>query len=96
MCKLPRLRTINKAYEHLKEQDPETDITEPMLRGLVAAGEIPCVYQGRKALVDIDTLVDKIAEWVARQAEQGAVPAERKRKSTGRPRSENYGNVRAI
>lgn len=96
MCKLPRLRTISRAYEHLKEQDPETDITEPLLRRLVSEGEIPCVYQGKKALVNIDTLVDKIAEWVTRQAEQGAVPAERKRKSTSRPRSENYGNVRAI
>lgn len=96
MCKLPRLRTISRAYAHLKEQDPETDITEQLLRRLVADGEIPCVYQGRKALIDIDTLVDKIAEWVARQAAQGAVPEERKRKSTGRPRSENYGNVRAI
>lgn len=99
MCKLPRLRTISQAYAYLKEQDPDTGITELMLRQMVNDGEIPSVRQGKKIFVDIDTLVDKIVDWVARQIELGPASTAKRQtvsKTRKKPRNENYGNVRAI
>ena len=51
-----RLRSINEAYKHLKDQDPGTSITPYFLRRMVYDGVIPCIMAGRKHLIDIDDL----------------------------------------
>lgn len=48
---LPRMRTI-KAAAH------ELDIPEYALRRWVKSGAVPAVYAGKKALVNLDKLID--------------------------------------
>lgn len=49
-----RMRTINKAYEEIKAQDPDTCITKWFLQQLITGGAIPATRAGKKWLVDMD------------------------------------------
>jgi len=62
---MARLRTINEAYAHLKQQDPGTGITLHFLRCLAVRGEIPTVRAGRKYLLDIDALSEHLTKRAA-------------------------------
>ena len=62
---MARLRTINEAYAHLKQQDPGTGITLHFLRCLAVRGEIPTVKAGRKYLLDIDALSEHLTRRAA-------------------------------
>lgn len=55
-CSLPRMRTLPEAAKELKAEDPNTCLTLPVLRRLVKEGVVPCVYSGKRALVDMATL----------------------------------------
>jgi hypothetical protein len=73
---MARLRTINEAYAHLKQQDPGTGITLHFLRCLAVRGEIPTVKAGRKYLLDIDALSEHLTGRVpppAREQEIGSI-----------------------
>ena len=59
--KLPRMRTIPKAYEEIKKIDPNTDFTLRALRRMVNTGEIPTVQINSKKLVNLDLLIDKLS-----------------------------------
>lgn len=59
--KLPRMRTIPKAYEEIKKIDPDTDFTLRALRRMVSTGEIPTVSINTKKLVNLDLLIDKLS-----------------------------------
>lgn len=61
---LPMMRTLPEAARELRQLDPETRLTLPVLRRLVKVGIIPCIYTGRKALVDMTEL----KEYLSRQA----------------------------
>ena len=51
---IPRMRTIAKAVAELKKLDPGTSVTEHCIRQL---DEIPVVWAGSKALVNLDDLL---------------------------------------
>jgi hypothetical protein len=73
---MARLRTINEAYVHLKQQDPDTGITLHFLRCLAVRGDIPTVKAGRKYLLDIDALSDYLTGRVVpptREQEIGSI-----------------------
>lgn len=53
-----QLRSVNKAYAYLKSKDPETAITLYLFRELVKQGKIPCIDNGNRRYVDIETLED--------------------------------------
>ncbi len=59
--KNPRMRTIPKAFEEIKQADPNTDLTLRALRLMVNNGSIPTVQVGRKRLVDLDLLFDTLS-----------------------------------
>lgn len=59
--KLPRMRTIPKAYDELKRLDPDTDFTLRALRRMVNTGELPTVKINSKKLVNLDLLIDKLS-----------------------------------
>ncbi|MBR2430680.1 DNA-binding protein [bacterium] len=54
MCKL---RTIPKAYDYIKKQDPDSGITLYMIRKLAEQEKISVTKTGRKILVDVDSLM---------------------------------------
>ncbi len=51
-----RLRTLDRAAEYIREQDPDTDLTRTAIRRMGLAGTIPTVIVGVKRLYDLDTL----------------------------------------
>jgi hypothetical protein len=54
---LTRIRSIPKAIEAIKAQDPQSYINETYLRGLLRDGKIPYHKAGKRFLVDIDLLI---------------------------------------
>ena len=59
--KNPRMRTIPKAFEEIKQVDPDTDLTLRALRRMVSNGEIPVVRISNKVLINLDLLLDKLS-----------------------------------
>ena len=59
--KLPKMRTIPKAYEEIKALDPNTCFTLRALRRMVNTGEIPTVSINSKKLVNLDLIIDKLS-----------------------------------
>lgn len=95
MCKIQRLRSIPECIVWLKEQDPQTRITPAMLREMAAAGDVSCVWRGRKVLIDIDALPDAISAWVEKQT-QKQKECRKAEVTEIKPVSGRYGRVRAI
>ena len=56
---LPRMRTLAKAIEEIKAEDPNTALTQNQLRVLVKSGAIPSVHAGRHTLINLDFLLGK-------------------------------------
>ena len=57
-----RIRTIKNAYKEIREQDPNTCITEWFLRQLITGGAIPSIRAGTTWLVDLDVVEEYIQE----------------------------------
>lgn len=53
---LPRLRTLDKAYNEIRDLDPHTDISKHFLRVLGIDGSIKTVMCGKKRLFDMDSV----------------------------------------
>ncbi len=51
-----RMRTQAKVMAHIREKDPDTDLTPWALRQMVLTGVIPSCEVGKKRLIDLDTL----------------------------------------
>lgn len=71
---LPRMRTIAKAMEEIKAEDPNTALTQNQLRVLVKSGAIPSVHAGRHTLINLDLLIAYLAS-DAYQNGEAAQPA---------------------
>lgn len=56
MGDVKRLRSIHSLYQMIKEQDPETEVTEYLIRKLVFGGHIPSVITGNKRLASFEDL----------------------------------------
>ena len=65
----PRMRTIQEAAAELKRIDPDTAITPYFIRTMVLDGTIPHVRAGNKRLINLDTLLEFLAEAPAPQPE---------------------------
>ena len=50
------VRTIEKAVEELRKQDPDTPVTAYMLRRWIKTGVLPSVKSGNKYLVNMEIL----------------------------------------
>ena len=49
-------RTNQKAFKMIKEKDPDTDITEYLIRKLAQQERINLIQTGDKMLVDVDSI----------------------------------------
>nr|WP_295680312.1 hypothetical protein [uncultured Lachnoclostridium sp.]DAE03953.1 MAG TPA: hypothetical protein [Myoviridae sp. ct2cn10] len=65
-----RMRTFRATVEYFKQEDPETPVNEYFLRRLVKQGKIPAVYAGKKALINLDMLIDYLNNDLAGQTEE--------------------------
>lgn len=59
--KLPRMRTIPRAYAELKKLDPDTCISMRGLRKIIGSGDIPTVKISNKVLVNFDLLISYLS-----------------------------------
>ena len=59
---MTKLRSLPRAYEFFREQDPESALTKNHFRTLVKTGAIPSVRLGKNYLIDIETLDQHIAK----------------------------------
>lgn len=59
--RLPRMRTIPKAFEEIKKLDKDTCFTLRALRRMVNNGEIPVVQINSKKLINLDLLINKLS-----------------------------------
>lgn len=57
-----RMRTASGALEIIKELDPDTAVTLHYIRRLINTGEIPHINAGRKKLVNVDWLLEYLAQ----------------------------------
>ena len=57
---MARIRTLKRAIEELKKDDPNCDLTLSALRRKVLSNEIPYSKSGIKYLVDVDIIKDII------------------------------------
>lgn len=53
-----RMRTIRQTMEYLRENDPETAITDWGLRKLVKSGQLKTHRSGNKYLINLDNLLE--------------------------------------
>ena len=53
---MDRLRTARAAAQLLRAEDPDSAITEYMIRKLMDSGEIPYMQLGRKKIVSIEAV----------------------------------------
>lgn len=59
---MQRIRTIDQAYDEIKEKDPQTALSRYMVRQMVRQGVVPSLQLGKKQLIDVDVLEQKIKE----------------------------------
>lgn len=57
---LPRVRTIGEIAKLIKEQDPDTAITENCLRNWCIDGTIPYAKAGNKYLINLDVVIELV------------------------------------
>lgn len=52
----PKLRTINQAAKELKAEDPNTIVTDSIIRRLIRESKIAYIQDGNKQLVDLNDI----------------------------------------
>lgn len=70
--RIPRMRTAARIVEELKAMDPETEVTEFFIRQLAKEGTVPVVWAGRKALINLNDILDLMRLGTARPTEEAA------------------------
>ncbi len=63
---IPRMRTAAKVVAEIKALDPNTEVTEFHIRKLAKDGTVPVVWAGRKALIDLDAVLDLLRNGTSR------------------------------
>lgn len=75
---LPRMRTAAEAARQLREEDPDTAITEYYIKSLMDDGILCPTYAGKKALINYDDLLQYLSK--------NKTSATQKEKQTGKIR----------
>ena len=56
--RIPRMRTAPNIVAGIKAMDPHSEVTENYIRQLAKDGAVPVVWAGRKALINLDDVLD--------------------------------------
>ena len=67
---IPRMRTATKLVAEIKALDPDTEMTEFHIRQLAKDGAVSVVWAGRKALINLDDVLDLMRQGTARPTEE--------------------------
>ena len=55
---MARIRTIEKAFNEIRQIDPDTCITKHFIKHLIIEGEIPFRKSGNRYLIDVDEVMN--------------------------------------
>lgn len=58
---MPRMRTAEGVLAEIKKADPHSEVTLYYIRGLIRSGAVPVVSCGRKKLVNVDAIMELLA-----------------------------------
>ena len=64
--RIPRMRTVSKIVSELKKMDPNTEVSEYYIRQIVKSGMVPVVWAGKKALINLDDVLELLREGTCR------------------------------
>lgn len=53
---MAKMRTAAQAFKDIKANDPNTSISERMIRDLFKSGKIPVIRRGRVTLADLNVI----------------------------------------
>ena len=67
---IPRMRTAAKIVAEIKALDPDTEMTEFHIRQMAKDGTVPVVWAGRKALINLDDVLDLMRLGTAQPSEE--------------------------
>ena len=70
--RIPRMRTAAKIVAEIKALDPDTEMTEFHIRQMAKDGTVPVVWAGRKALINLDDVLDLMRQGMTRPTEEAA------------------------
>ena len=59
---IPRMRTAPGVLEAIREEDPETELTEHYIRYLIRAELVPVLKVGKKKLVSVDDVMEYLSK----------------------------------
>ena len=92
---IPRMRTVDECYAHIKKLDPDSKISKPGIRRMANNGEIPIIKSGRATLINLDALLDYLRKGSAVSAIR---PVELPQIGEKRKRADKnyYGGVRVV
>ena len=62
---MPRMRTAEKVLAEIKQADPDTEVTLHYIRALIRAEAVPVVCCERKKLVNVDAVMELLANGYA-------------------------------
>ena len=68
--RIPRMRTAAKIVAEIKALDPDTEVTEFHIRKLAKSGVVPVVWAGRKALINLDDVLELMRLGTAQPSEE--------------------------
>lgn len=68
--RIPRMRTAAKIVAEIRALDPDTEMTEFHIRQMAKDGTIPVVWAGRKALINLDDVLDLMRQGMTRPAKE--------------------------
>lgn len=69
----PRMRTVPEAAQELRALDPNTAVTPYHIRQLALNGTLPTVKAGRKKLINLDLLLEYLADPTAQKFQTATV-----------------------
>ena len=58
---IPRMRTAERVLDEIKRADPGTEVTLHYIRAMIRAEAVPVVVCGRKKLVNVDAVMELLA-----------------------------------
>ena len=74
---IPRLRRISDVMNEIREEDPETDVSQYVIKELLKSGKITCMKYGNAWLVNLDELYSYFIDGTSKPFAEPEIDAKR-------------------
>lgn len=79
-----RMRTVQQVVAYFKEQNPNTNMNEYLLRTMIKTGKLAVVKAGHKSLINLDKLIGQLNGFGIQEQEEQ------------QPKKDGYGKIRRV